>query len=245
VSDASDAGLVHLHFDAGPVATIVLARSEQRNAFNVAMRDSLWEILLAVRAHPDIAAVVLRAEGPHFSVGADLSEFGSAGTLFDARRVRFERPLWELLWSMPQPIVAALHGYVLGSGLELALMCDVRLAAHDVQLALPEARFGMLPAAGGTQTLTRAVGLSRALASVLCGEWIDAPTALERRAVDRVLDDVEAGAIACASQLAALGPLRARVAKQAIRGAVDLPPADARSAEARLARVLARPDGEP
>jgi enoyl-CoA hydratase/carnithine racemase len=238
----SDRDPVRLDFDDGGVATVSLARSERSNAFSIAMRDSLWEILLAVRAHPGVSAVLLRADGQHFSVGADLSEFGTASSQFAARRVRFQRPLWELLWSMPQPIVAALHGYVLGSGFELALMCDLRVASADAQFALPEIRFGMLPAAGGTQTLTRAVGLSRALSAVLTGEWLDAPSALAGRVVDEILEDVEAGAVTRAAQLAELGPLRARIAKQAIRRAVDLPARAARLGEARLARLLAASD---
>jgi enoyl-CoA hydratase/carnithine racemase len=235
----SAAGTVGLEIAAGGVATISLDRPQRANAFSVAMRDALWEALLAVRDHPDVVACVIRAEGPHFSVGADLSEFGTAGSLFDARRIRFERPLWELMWTLPKPVVAALRGYTLGSGLEIALMCDARLAAPDVELALPEARFGMLPAAGGSQTLARVAGLSTAVAAILRCERFDAERALASGIVDAIHDDVETAARRLAECWAELGPVRAQSAKRAIRAAVDLAPADAQASERRLARTVA------
>lgn len=235
----SAAGTVELELGADGVAVLTLNRPERANAFSVAMRDRLWEALLAIRDSPGVVAAVVRADGDHFSVGADLSEFGTAGSLFDARRVRFERPLWELLWSLPQPLVAALRGYTLGSGLEIALMCDARLARADVQLGLPEARFGMLPAAGGTQTLTRAAGQSAALAAILRCERIDADRAQALGVVDALSDDVDAAALALAARWAALGPLRARAAKAALRAASDLPPDAAGATERRLARLVA------
>jgi enoyl-CoA hydratase/carnithine racemase len=235
----SGSGTVDLELRPDGVAVLTLCRPERANAFSVAMRDRLWEALLAIRDSPDIVAGVVRADGDHFSVGADLSEFGTAGSLFDARRVRFERPLWELLWTLPQPLVAALRGYTFGSGLEIALMCDTRLARPDVQVGLPEARFGMLPAAGGTQTLTRAVGESAALAAILRCERIDADRAQALGLVDELSDDVDAAALALAARWAALGPARARAAKASLRAAADLPPDAASAAERRLARLVA------
>jgi enoyl-CoA hydratase/carnithine racemase len=235
----SATGTVDLDIGPGGVATVSLNRPQRGNAFSVAMRDALWEALLAVRDHPDVVACVMRAEGPHFSVGADLSEFGTAGSLFDARRVRFERPLWELLWTLPKPIVAALRGYTLGSGFEIALMCDARVAAPDVELGLPEARFGMLPAAGGSQTLARVAGTSTALAAILRCELIDAARAHATGIVDAINDDVDRAALEMAESWAGLGAVRAWSAKLAIRAAVDLAPADAAAAERRLARAVA------
>jgi enoyl-CoA hydratase/carnithine racemase len=231
-------GTVRLEVGDDGVATVVLDRVARRNAFDIAMRDALWEALLGVRDHPDVVACVIRAEGPHFSVGADLREFGTAGTPFAARAVRYARPVWEVLWSLPKPVVAALQGYALGSGLEIALMCDVRYAARDAVLSLPEARFGMLPAAGGTQTLTRTVGISRALAAVLRCSTFDATQAASAGVVDAVVADPAARAFELARTWADLGPERTQFAKRAIRAAVDLAPADARVAERRLARSL-------
>jgi enoyl-CoA hydratase/carnithine racemase len=232
-------GSVDLDVGAGGVSTISLNRPERGNAFSVAMRDALWESLLAVRDHPDVVACVIRAEGRHFSVGADLSEFGTGGSLFDVRRVRFERPLWEVLWTLPQPIVAALHGYTLGSGLEIALMCDARLATPDIQVGLPEARFGMLPAAGGSQTLGRVAGTSTALAAILRCERIDAERARSTGIVDAIHDDADMAALSLAESWAGLGAVRARSAKRAIRAALDLAPGDAAATERRLARLVA------
>jgi enoyl-CoA hydratase/carnithine racemase len=209
---------IALEFGEDRVARITLTRSERLNAFDIAMRDQFWEALLAVRDNPDAATVVVRAAGPHFSAGADLSEFGSATSPSAARRVRFERPLWELLWTFPKPVVAALRGYVFGSGLEIALMCDARLAAGDAVLALPEAQFGMIPAAGGSQTLTRVGGVSRALGTILSCEQIDAHAALAAGLVDELVADPGAAAAELAARWARLGAARCALAKSALRG---------------------------
>lgn len=235
----TDRGHVALEVVDGGVAIVTLDRPQERNAFDVAMRDELWEVLLAVRDHPDVVTWVLAARGEHFCVGADLREFGTAESLLQARNVRLARPVWELLWTIPKPAVAALRGYTLGSGLEMALFCDSRLAAPHTLLALPEARFGFLPAAGGTQTMTRVVGRSRATPAVLRGNWMSAEEALDARLVDAVEDDVEGAALDRARQWARLGPTLTRAAKTAVRAALDLSPDQGLSVERRLARVVA------
>ena len=172
----------------GGVATVTLNRPESLNIVGVAVRDALIEAVLAVRDLPDVRAVVLAARGRHFSAGADLSEFGSADSVFEARRIRWDRDPWGPLWSLPQPVVVALHGYSLAAGLEMAMLCDVRLAAADTVVGLPETRLGMLPAAGGTQSLTKAIGPAAALPVVLTADNIGAADALRRTIVHRVID---------------------------------------------------------
>lgn len=238
---------VDLHFADDGVATITLARPEKLNVVDVATRDELIGALTAVRDAPDARALLLRAEGKHFSAGADLSEFGNAGSVFEARRIRWDRDPWMHLWYLPQPSVVALHGYALGAGLEMALLCDLRIAAADTRVGLPETTLGMLPAAAGTQSLGRLLGAPAATAHVLLGETIDADEASRRGIVHRVVEDgtVDPAALAVARHLAALDPAAARGAKRALRLAADVPLADGLVAEARLARLTAATQDEP
>jgi enoyl-CoA hydratase/carnithine racemase len=194
------------------------------NIYNLEMREDLIEAFRAVRDLPPVRAVVLAANGRHFSAGADLSEFGTAESVFEARRIRWWRDPWLPLLDSPKPTVAALHGHCLGAGLEMALMCDFRLAAADTRLGLPETKLGMLPSAGGSQTLARLLGAGPALPVVLGGDTFDAGEALRMGVVDRVVEDgpVEAAASALAARLAALEPSLAAAAKRALRAACDL-----------------------
>lgn len=232
---------VHIDFGDDGVATVTLARPDKLNVVDIATRDELIGAFTAVRDAPDARAVLVRAEGRHFSAGADLSEFGNAGSVFEARRARWDRDPWMHLWYLPQPTVVALHGYALGAGMELALLCDLRLAATDTRLGLPETTLGMLPAAAGTQSLGRLIGAPAATPHVLLGETIDADQAVRRGVVHRVIDadGLEAEALTIARQLAGLDPPVARSAKRALRVAADLPLADGLGAERRLARLAA------
>jgi len=167
--------------------------------------------------------------------------------VFEARRIRWDRDPWMHLWYLPQPSVVALHGYALGAGVEMALLCDLRLAAAGTRLGLPETTLGMLPAAAGTQSLGRLLGAPAATAHVMLGETIDAQEAATRGLVHRVVEDgtVDAEALAVARALSALDPDLARAAKRALRAAADLPIADGLAAEAHLARLAAATHDEP
>jgi len=232
---------VDLRFDDDGVAIVTLARPDKLNVVDVATRDELIGAFTAVRDAPHARALLLRAEGKHFSAGADLSEFGDAGSVFEARRIRWDRDPWMHLWHLPQPSVVALHGYALGAGLEMALLCDLRLAAAGTRVGLPETTLGMLPAAAGTQSLGRLLGAPAATAHVMLGETIDAEEAAKRGVVHRVVEDgtVDAEALDVARQLSALDPGLARAAKRALRAAADLPIADGLAAEAHLAHLAA------
>ena len=159
----SDAGTV-LYTKQDAVALIVLNRPEVINAFNMQMRDDLYATLEAAVDDPDVRAIVVSGSGDRgFCVGADLTEFGTAPSQVVARDVRWERDLWGLFLAVRKPLVAALHGHVIGSGVEIACLCDIRIAADDAVFRMPETALGMVPAAGGTQTLPRVVGRGRAL----------------------------------------------------------------------------------
>jgi enoyl-CoA hydratase/carnithine racemase len=220
------------------VATVSLARP-QLNIFDLAMRDAFIEAVTAVRDHPDARAVVLRAEGSNFSAGADLREFGSAEHPLEARRIRWDRDPWGPLWDLPQPTVAALHGHAVGAGLEMALLCDLRLGAPDSRLGLPETRLGMLPAAGGTQTLSRLVGAMAALPPILTAATMDADEALRSGLLHSVADDVDDAAHRWAVRLAALDPPLAAAARRALHAAGDLPLDAGLATERQLARWCA------
>jgi enoyl-CoA hydratase len=234
-----DGPRVSLAVDDG-VCVVTLRGGKDLNLYDLAMRDELIEALTAVSDLPEARALVLGAAGAHFSAGADLSEFGTAPTIFAARRIRWRRDPWHLLVDLPIPTIAALHGYALGAGLEMALLCDVRLAARDTRVGLPETRLGMLPSAGGSQTLTRLLRPAATLPLVLLAETLDAEEAEARGLVDRVVDDVDAAALRLARALARLEPAAVAAAKTALRLAEDVPLEQALTEERRLARILER-----
>lgn len=235
-------GPVRLELGEDGVAVVSLARPDRLNVVDLATRDALIEAFSAVRDAPDVHALLLRADGRHFSAGADLREFGTAETVFEARRIRWDRDPWYLLRTLPQPKVAAVHGYTLGSGLEMSLICDLRIAAPDAMLGLPETKLGMLPAAGGTRSITTVLRPGVALPFVLSGDPVDAARALELGLVHAVLgpeEDLDAAAGALAGRLAALPPAAARAVTRAVRAAGDLPLCQGLAEERRLARWLA------
>jgi enoyl-CoA hydratase/carnithine racemase len=231
-----EAGPVRFSLGEDGVAVVSLHRPDKLNIYDLAMRDALIEAFMAVADDPAVRALLLRADGRHFSAGADLTEFGSAGSVMAARQIRWERDPWIPLCTLPQPTVVALHGYALGAGLEMALLCDVRLAAPDTKVGLPETRLGMLPSAGGTQSLPRAIGPAAALPIILTAATLDADDAARRGIVHRVVEDVEGEARALAARLAALPPAAVQAARRALRAATDLPLADGLHVERRLAR---------
>jgi enoyl-CoA hydratase len=207
----------------GAIAIVTLDRPEALNAYDVAMRDDLFAVLAAIDDDPELDALVLRGAGRAFSAGGDLTEFGSAPSPVVARAVRFERDVWGRLLALRAATVAAVHGWAAGGGLEMALLCDVRVASTDARFALPETGLGMIPGVAGTQTLPRAVGVARALDATLAGGPLDARAAhaigLVHRVVARRALDAEARAIA--RRLAARGSARMVALRRCVRAAHD------------------------
>jgi enoyl-CoA hydratase/carnithine racemase len=152
-----------------PWAWARLNRPQVHNAFNVAMRDGLFEALGTAEADPAVRAVVILGEGPSFGTGGDLREFSMTPEPWRNKLVRRERDVWARLLRHSRLTVALLHGHVAGSGLELALACDLRLAAADSRWLLPETGAGIIPGAGGTQLLPRLARPGRALGMMLLG----------------------------------------------------------------------------
>jgi enoyl-CoA hydratase/carnithine racemase len=207
------------------IAYVTLNRPQALNAFSVQMRDDLYEVLSAIRADDEVRIAVLKGSGDKaFCAGADLKEFLTAPSVVQARRIRAIRDLWRLFLSLPQPLIAALHGYVLGSGMEIALFCDLRIAAPDVIFGLPEVGLGILPGAGGTQTLPRVLGLSGALDMLLTGRRVSGQEALAMGLVNQIVPRERLLQVSddMAQKIASYDPIVVRNAKQAVIKGLDL-----------------------
>lgn len=207
------------------IGFVTLNRPEALNVYNVQMRDDLFEILSAIQDDDEVHVVVLNGAGEKaFCAGADLSEFLTAPPPVAARKIRFNRDVWGLFLSIQQPMIAALHGYVLGSGIEIALCCDIRIASDDARFGLPEVGLGIIPAAGGTQTLPRTVGRGYAMELLLTGKWIDAGQALRMGLVNQVVprDQLMAVAGRSADKIASYDIDLCRRVKQAIVLGMDV-----------------------
>ena len=228
--------------DEGGVARLTLNRPELLNAVNLQMRDELWTAFEAFRDDPDARVLIVRGAGRAFSSGADISEFGTAPSYVEARRARRERDLWGLMLHLPKPLIAAVHGFALGAGCELSLLCDLRVASDDARFGLPEVSLGYIPSAGGTQTLPRTIPPGLALGMILSGDPIDADEAFRVGLVHRVVprDQLDAEAEAWARTLAERSPLALASAKEAVLRGLDLSLREGLALEARLAGVLLR-----
>ena len=225
----------------GPVSLIRLNRPHVHNAFNTTMRDDLYQALEASRDDSDIRAILISAEGKNFCAGADLTEFGSAPSIVAARTARWARDLWGLFLSLDKPIIASLHGHCIGSGLEMALLCDIRIAATSTSFSMPEANLGLIPAAGGTQTLPRTLGPSKALHILFTGNPLNANQALHHDLITRVTTParLKEEALSLTNRLANLDPPAVKSLKQALNHGADLPLPQALQLETRLALKLA------
>lgn len=207
------------------IARITLHRPEAHNMYNVRMRDELHEILGAVALDEDIRAVILRGSGDKaFCAGSDLDDFLTAPAAVRARQIRVNRDVVERLRTLPQPLIGALHGLVFGMGMELALFCDIRIAADNAIFGMPEVGLGIIPGAGGTQNLPRIIGLSRALDMLLTTRRMDAQEALAAGLVSQVVPAGEllTAAESIAKKIASFQPIAVRNAKQAIRQGIDM-----------------------
>ena len=228
----------------GAIAWVTLNRPKVLNIYNIRMRDDLFEVLGSIKDDPDVRVAVLKGAGEKaFCAGADLSEFLTAPPPVEARRVRFERDVWGLFLSISKPFIAALHGFVLGSGIEMALCCDIRIASDDARFGLPEAALGIIPAAGGTQTLPRAVGTAKAIDMLLLNRWIDAEEALGIGLANRVVPrgQLLAKADEMARRIASHDPVALALAKQSVVLGLDMVLGEGLHLEKRLAMKLGLP----
>ena len=208
------------------VATVTLQRPDALNAISGALADELTAVLNEVSSRDDIWVVVLGAAGEKaFCVGADLKERATF-TLEEFHRNRAQvRAMFAALRQVPQPVIASVFGFALGGGFELALSCDLIVAAEGTQLGLPETSVGLLPAGGGTQLLTRKVGTSRAKELIFRARRIDAGEAQQLGIVADVArrPDLEVATNEVAGQICKGSPVAIREAKRSIDSGLGVP----------------------
>jgi enoyl-CoA hydratase/carnithine racemase len=210
----------------GALAWVVLTRAAQINAINDDIRQGVPQALRELDADPAVRVIAIRGDGARgFCAGADIKEKRAPETAIEVRR-RMQGARWiEAIDAVQKPVIAAVHGYCMGGGMELALACDIRYAAPDAIFSLPETALGLIPGGGGTQRLARVVGPGRAMDLLLTGERLDARAARDIGLVTRIAS--ESGALveevrAFALRIAARAPAATLSVKRAARSALDL-----------------------
>lgn len=217
----------HVHRRAeGHVAVVTLSRPEALNAISGEMADEVAGALLAAGADPSAWVVVLAADGEKaFCVGADLKERNRLDDAGWLRNRTLMRGLFDSLRALPQPTIASVFGHALGGGFELALSCDLIVAAEDAVFGLPETRVGIVPGGGGTQLLARRVGAGRAKELIFTGRRIGAAEAKEIGLATRVVprEELAEATMALAGEICANSPVGVREAKAAIDRGHEVP----------------------
>jgi len=212
------------HIEDG-VAMVTVDRPERRNALNAAVRAELIAALDALRDDDAVRVVVLTGAGERaFVAGADVTEF-AARTPLEQRAAMTGRRVFDEVAAFPKPVLAMINGFALGGGCELALACDVRIAADTAKLGQPEINLGLIPGGGGTQRLPRLVGTGQAMRLILSGEILDAAEAHRIGLVDVVCPapELRERTLALARTMAAKSPVALRLAKAAVRAAAEVP----------------------
>lgn len=204
------------------VAVITINRPEVRNALNATVQTELRDALDAFRDDPAVGAVIFTGAGDTaFVAGADITQVRSY-SLHTGLESKMQR-LFDEVEAYEKPTIAAVNGFALGGGCELAMACDIRIAAEGARFGLPETNLGVLPGAGGTQRLARLIGVGRALDLILTGRFLSAPEALDYGLVTSVVPATEL--LTKAQEHAALilrkGPLAVRLAKLVVRAGLD------------------------
>lgn len=225
----------------GSTAVVTLNRPDVLNAINDDMRRDLLLAVEAAEEDDGVRAIVIAGAGKRaFCAGADLRDMVDVPPLVEERARRHQRRWDELLERVSKPTIAAIHGFCLGGGLEMALACDVRIASSDAIFALPEVGLGLIPGAGGTQRLPRVVGMANALRIILTGERINASAALEMGLVATITSRgaVLDTALEWATRMSLGTPWAIAYAKECVRRASDLALADGLSLESDLATIL-------
>lgn len=191
------------------VATITVNRPDKLNALNAATIGELGEAIDEVRQREDVGGVILTGAGRAFVAGADISELAAQTPLQAKQRAVRGQGIFRRFETSPKPVVAAVNGFALGGGCELAMACHIRIASEAAKFGQPEVKLGICPGYGGTQRLPRLVGMGRALQLLMTGEMIDAAEAYRIGLVNRVVPatDLLSAADAVLRQMLANGPL--------------------------------------
>ncbi len=227
----------------GGLATLSVTRPEKLNALSDATLEELWAAFGELGADEDVRCVILTggpAKRPAFVAGADIAELAQQDPLAARRRSRLGQSVCDRIEGLGKPVIAAINGFALGGGLELALACHIRLASSDAKLGLPEVTLGIIPGYGGTQRLPRLVGLGAALELIATGRMIDAEEARSLGLVSRVLAPGEllAAAAELAGKICANGPIAVRFALDAALRGASLPLAAGLAGEQELFALI-------
>jgi enoyl-CoA hydratase len=206
-----------------PIAVVLLNRPQQLNALSGALMDELIDALQELDRDDGVRCIVLGGSQRAFAAGADITELaeGTPISLYQNRRI----DRWDAIRGIRTPLVAAVSGYCLGGGCELAMACDLIVASETAKFGQPETGLGLIPGAGGTQRLTRAVGKATAMDVILSGRFLSAREALETGLVARVVarEAWLEEAKRVAREIAAKGPVATRLAKEAVDRAFEGP----------------------
>jgi enoyl-CoA hydratase len=223
----------------GRVGLIRLNRAKQLNALNDALMDELGDALTKFDADEGIGAIVVTGNDKAFAAGADIGAMKDWGYM-DVYKSEYITRNWEALKSVRKPVIAAVAGYALGGGCELAMMCDILFAAENARFGQPEIKLGVIPGAGGTQRLPRAVGKVKAMDLILTGRMMDAQEAERAGLVARVFpaDKLLEEALAVAAQIAEFSLPSVMMAKEAVNRAYQMPLAEGILFERRLFHSL-------
>ncbi len=231
--------LIDVRTEAGKVGLITLNRPKQLNALNAELMIELGQALKAFDADPAIGCMIITGSEKAFAAGADIGAM--AGYSFaDVYQNDFITSNWETIRSIRKPVIAAVSGFALGGGCELAMMCDFIIAADNAKFGQPEIKLGIIPGAGGTQRLPRAVGKAKAMDLALTGRMMDAAEAERAGLVSRVvaLDKLMEEALAAALMISDYGRLAVMAAKESVNRAFESSLSDGVMFERRMFHAL-------
>ncbi len=220
----------------GRVAIVTINRPEKRNALDGQVRGAFLGAIDRARRDENVRSVIVTGAGEKaFIAGADIAEFEGRSPV-DQWRVMKAPTIFDAVERLPKPVIAAINGYCLGGGMELALACDIRIASSSAKLGQPEVNLGIIPGGGGTQRLPRIVGLGAALRLILSGEIIAADEALRLRLVEEIVEPAKLldRAVELAELMASKSPVALAAAKEATRAALSLPLDDGLKLETAL-----------
>lgn len=216
------------------IATITVNRPDKLNALNDATIAELGAAIDEARVRQDVGGVIVTGAGRAFVAGADIAELRSQSPFVAKGRARAGQEVFDRFASSPKPVVAAVNGFALGGGCELALACHVRIASEHARFGQPEVKLGIVPGYGGTQRLARLIGKGRALQLLLTGEMIDAEEAYRIGLVNRVVHAAElmGAATLLLRQMLANAPLALALCIEAVNRGLEMPEADGLALEA-------------
>ena len=230
--------LVLVERPSGAVAIVRLNRPEVRNALDLETRRELAAVFAGFTEDAELRCVILTGGDKVFAAGADIADMSRVDAIEMYHR-HTER-LWAAIGDCPVPVIAAVNGYALGGGMELAMHADIIIAGKGATFGQPEVKVGIMPGAGGTQRLTRAVGKFRSMLLCLTGDTMSAEDAYQMGLVSKLVDDADvlATAIAYADKIANLPPIAIAQIKEVILAGADAPLGAALTLERKALQIL-------